>query len=68
MLVEHLGEFLAVLNPHTSKQLKSNQYLPQHRNGVLEKFDDKNGLSITRPLDSETAIAALGLLLGHIAQ
>jgi hypothetical protein len=44
VLVEHLGEFLTVLNPHTSKQLKSNQYLPQHRNGVLEKFDDKNGL------------------------
>jgi len=65
VLVEHLGKSPGILDTRAPKQVKSKQYLPQHRNGVLEKLDDKDGLSITPLLNCETAVAALGFLLRH---
>jgi len=65
VLVEHLGKSPGILDTRAPKQVKSKQYLPQHRNGVLEKLDDKDGLSICPLLNCETAVAALGFLLRH---
>jgi hypothetical protein len=68
LLIQHLGELLGFLDLRASKQVKSKRYFPQHRNGVAVKLYGKERLSISRLLNRETAGAAVGFLLRHIAQ
>jgi hypothetical protein len=68
LLVQHLGELLGFLDLRASKQVKSKRYFPQHRNGVAVKLYGKERLPVPRLLNCETAGAAVGFLLRHIAQ
>jgi hypothetical protein len=68
VLVEHLSELFCFLNPCTSKQFKSKQCSPKHRNGVLVELHSKEWLPVTGLLNSESAVAALGFLVRHNGQ